>query len=220
MNFKALVAEFTGVFALCFAGIFAIANAGSGAADLLGVAFAHGLAIAVMIAALAAVSGAHFNPAVTLAMLVTKRIDVAGFLGYVVAQVLGGAAASFVASQAMGINAVRGGTPALSDGTSIGIAILLEAIGTFFLVATIFGSAVDKRNSGQAPLYIGLSIVAMILAIGPATGAALNPARFLGPALVGGFGSNPLVWIIGPAIGGIVAGLLFEHVVFEKEPAQ
>ncbi|MBL8069274.1 MAG: aquaporin [Armatimonadetes bacterium] len=217
MNYKALAAEFIGVFALCFAGLLAIANAGAGATNLTGVALAHGLAISVMVAAFAAVSGAHFNPAVSLAMLATGRIKVPAFLGYIAAQLLGGLVASLVAASALGIQVVRDGTPALGEGVSMTNGILLEAVATFILVATVFGSAVDKRNSGQAPLYIGISIVVGILAIGPMTGAALNPARFLGPAFVGGFGATPIVWIVGPLLGGLAAGLLFENFLMEKE---
>lgn len=219
MNTKALVAEFIGVFALCFVGIFAIANAGAGATDLTGVAFAHGLAIAVMVAAFAAVSGAHFNPAVSLAMLITKRIDTKGFVGYTFAQILGGAVAAIIASIVLGNPAVASGTPAIAEGVTATNALIAEIVCTFFLVAVIFGSAVDKRNSGQAPLYIGLVIVAAILAVGPISGAALNPARYIGPAIVGGaFGPNFWVWIVGPCVGGLIAGLLYQNVIVKDEP--
>lgn len=219
MNTKALVAEFIGVFALCFVGIFAIANAGAGATNLTGVAFAHGLAIAVMVAAFAAVSGAHFNPAVSLAMLATKRITASGFFGYLIAQILGGAVAALIAGIVLGTPAVAGGTPAIADGVTAVNAMIAEIVCTFFLVAVIFGCAVDKRNSGQAPLYIGLVIIAGILAIGPLSGAALNPARYIGPAIVGGaFGPNFWVWIVGPCVGAVSAAFLFDGVIFKNEP--
>lgn len=219
MNTKALIAEFMGVFALCFVGIFAIANAGGGATDLTGVAFAHGLAIAVMIAAFAAVSGAHFNPAVSLAMLITKRIDAKGFVGYIIAQILGGVVAAVLAGAAIGTEAVKNGTPALGATATTTGALIAEIVCTFFLVIVIFGSAVDKRNSGQAPLYIGLVIVAGILAAGPVSGAALNPARYIGPALIGGaFGPDAWIWFVGPLLGGAIAGLLYDGVILKNEP--
>jgi aquaporin TIP len=219
MNIKALIGEFMGVFALCFVGIFAIANAGAGATNLTGVAFAHGLAIAVMIAVFGAISGAHFNPAVTLAMFMTKRIDAKGFVGYVVAQILGGAIAAVLAGAAIGMEAVKNGTPALGATATTTGALIVEIVCTFFLVLVIFGSAVDKRNSGQAPLYIGLTIVAGILAAGPVSGAALNPARYIGPALVGGaIGPNAWIWFVGPLVGGAIAGLLYDGVIMKNEP--
>lgn len=218
MNTKALIAEFMGVFGLCFVGIFAIANAGAGATDLTGVAFAHGLIIAVMVAAFAAVSGAHFNPAVTTAMWITKRIDTKGAIAYFVVQILGGAVAAVIAGLVLGNPAVAGGTPAIAADATLTGALIAEIVCTFFLVTVIFGSAVDKRNSGQAPLYIGLVIVAGILAVGPISGAALNPARYIGPAIVGGvFGPNFWVWIVGPIVGGILAALLYDGVIMKGE---
>lgn len=215
---KALIGEFLGVFALCFVGIFAINNAGAGATNLTGVALAHGLAITVLVAAFAAISGAHFNPAVTLAMLLTKRIDVKGFIGYVIAQILGGAVAAMIASIILGVAAVAGGTPALGEGVTSTNALICEIVGTFLLVTVIFGSAVDKRNSGQAPMYIGLVIVAVILAVGPISGAALNPARYIGPAIVGGaFGPNAWIWFVGPLLGGAIAGYLYDGVIMKDE---
>ncbi len=219
MNIKALIAEFIGVFALCFVGIFAIANTGAGATDLTGVALGHGLAIMVMVAAFAAVSGAHFNPAVSLAMLITKRIDAKGFFAYIIAQIIGGAVAAAVAGAVIGMDAVKNGTPAVGANFTATGALIAEIVCTFFLVIVIFGSAVDKRNSGQAPLYIGLTIVAGILAVGPISGAALNPARYIGPALVGGvFGANAWIWIVGPLLGGVIAALLYDGMILKSEP--
>lgn len=221
MKPRALIAEFIGVFALCFIGILAIKFSGDAGGTLVAVALAHGLAITVMIAAFGATSGAHFNPAVSFAMLIIKRMDFMGFLGYVIAQIFGGAVGAMAAGAILGNEAVGAGTPALGTGFATTPALLAEIIATFFLVATIFGTAVSKKSPGQAPLYIGLSIVAGILAAGPVSGAALNPARYLGPAIVGGvFGPEFWVWIVGPLVGGTIAGLLHDKVILpgEEEP--
>jgi MIP family channel proteins len=207
------VAEAVGVFALCFVGILAITNLGAVPGGLAGIAFAHGLAIAVMVAALGHVSGGHFNPAITIGLLVARKIDPVNAAVYVVAQLVGGLIAALVVSASFSSDVVSGGTPALGDGVGVGTAILLEAVATFFLVLTVFGTAVDKRAPASVyPFAIGLSITAGILAIGPFTGAALNPARWFGPAMVGPGFADALVWIVGPILGGVVAALVHQYV--------
>jgi MIP family channel proteins len=200
------VAEAIGVFALCFVGILAINNLGDVPGGLIGIALAHGLAIAVMIAALGHVSGGHFNPAVTLGLLLGKKITAAQAGIYVVAQLLGGTLAALVIAASADTATVAGGTPVLAKGVSTGTGILLEAVATFFLVLVVYGTAVDKRAPASVyPFAIGLSLTAGILAIGPFTGAALNPARGFGPALIGGEWGGAIAWIIGPLLGGVLA---------------
>ncbi|MDQ3022820.1 MAG: aquaporin [bacterium] len=204
---KRLVAEFIGVFTLCFIGILAIANAGMD--GLLQIAFAHGLAIFVMVAALGAVSGAHFNPAVTFGFVVARRMELGTAGAYVVAQLAGGLIAALIIFALFGGEYVAGGTPQLGGSVTAVQAIVLEAIATFFLVLVVFGSAVDARAPKYVfPLAIGLVIVADILAIGPLTGAAMNPARVLGPALASGTLGNHWVYWAGPLLGGAMAGAL------------
>jgi MIP family channel proteins len=216
-----LVAEAIGVFVLCFTGIMAIYNLGSAESGLIGIALAHGLAIAVMVAALGHVSGAHFNPAVTLALLLGKHIDAKSAGLYWVAQLLGGTLAAGVIAVALDSEVVAGGTPVLADGVGIGQGIVLEVVATFVLVLTVFGTAVDKRAPISVyPFAIGLSITAGILAIGPLTGAALNPARGFGPALVGGDWSGAVAWIVGPLVGGALAWLVHDLVLRPREAAE
>jgi MIP family channel proteins len=214
------VAEAIGVFALCFVGILAINNLGAVPGGLVGIAFAHGLAIAVMVAALGHVSGGHFNPAITIGLLIARKVDAVTAGVYLVAQLLGGLIAALVVAGSFSTEVVSGGTPALGEGVGVGVGILLEAVATFFLVLTVFGTAVDKRAPASVyPFAIGLSITAGILAIGPFTGAALNPARWFGPALVGPGLTDGLVWIVGPILGGVAAALVHEYVLGPPQPA-
>ena len=203
-----LLAEFLGVFLLCFFGIGAITHD----AGLTGVALAHGIAIFVAISAFAHVSGAHFNPAVTAAFAATKRIAPVDALGYIVAQLLGGAAAAVVANYAFGSFA---GVPSLAPEVGTGKGIVIEAIATFLLMITIMGVAVDSRGSFStvAGLPIGLVIAGDIFFAGPATGAAMNPARWFGPALIDGSLANGIVWIVGPLVGALVAAFVYDAVI-------
>src|SRR5438093_4723956 len=178
-------AEFIGTFALVFVGSGAImvARMSQSAAGLVEVALAHGLILGVMVSALMRISG-HFNPAVTLGFLATRRIEAMMAALYIVAQVLGAVVAGYALKasfpEAVFI-ATRGGGLSVSLDITGGQAFLLEAIGTFFLVFVVFGTAVDLRGPKVGGLAIGFTLAAVILAIGPLTGSALNPARAFGP---------------------------------------
>jgi MIP family channel proteins len=209
---RKLVSEFVGTFALIFFG------AGSAllGADVLGQALANGLAIGLMVTAVGHISGGHFNPAVTLSMIVTKRIEVAEAVRYWVSQLAGATAAALVL---IAIYPHTGslGTPAVGTGFSSGNALVAEIVTTFFLVFVIYGVAVDKRGAFKilAGLPIGLTISISVLAIGVVSGGALNPARWFGPALVSGSFDNFWVWILGPAIGGVLAGLAYDRLLLK-----
>lgn len=207
---KKLFAEFLGTFTLIFLGAGAIV---SGKADLAGVAFAHGLAIFVMVSALAGISGAHFNPAVSAAMLVTKKICGQDFLYFVLAQLAGASVASLALNYIYG-NGNGYGLPSIAEGTSVGAGVLAEILGTALLLFVIFGVAVDKRSvaSSHPGLPIGLTISAVIFSVGPITGAALNPARWFGPAIVSGDWTNAWVYIVAPIAGAVLAGLSYQAV--------
>jgi MIP family channel proteins len=211
---KKLVAEFVGTFTLIFVGAGAIMN---GKADLLGIALAHGLAIAVMIASLGGISGGHFNPAVTFGFLVTKRISIQKAAQYWAAQLLGAALAAWILKTVYGAMAGSVGGAALAEGVSSSKGLLAEAIGTFLLVVVVIGSAVDKRGSFAAGFPIGLTISSVILVIGPITGAAINPARWFGPALVTGTWTNSWVYIAGPILGAVVAALGYNALLNPKD---
>lgn len=218
---RALLAEAIGTFALCFVGILAITHGTPEAqGSLVAVAFAHGLTIAVMVAALGAVSGGHFNPAVTFGFVVTGRMPVARGALYGAAQVAGALAASALVAAVFGTAPVATGTPAPSAGIGFGQAVTVEAVTTFFLVLVIFGTAVDERAPRAVfPLAIGLTVTLDILGTGPMTGAAMNPARVLGPALVSGAWTGHAVYWAGPLLGGALAALLHHGFFMERAPS-
>lgn len=279
MKAKALWAEFFGTFTLIFVGMMAIAtnvmakaeavagaihgkNAGiaqttnlitalnQGDIGRLGIALAHGLAIAVMVSATMAISGGNLNPAVSFGLWVGKRITAKRMLGYWVVQCAGGIAGAFLAdivlpSQAMqsadmfnssyGVPSVAASLTAAQGGfEAMGIpvmALLIEAIITFFLVYVVLGTGVDRRAHKVGGLFIGLTITMGILAAGPLTGGSMNPARWLGPAFLysgqpaGGAGgvigtmayANWPVYILGPLLGAAIAAMAYRASHYEGD---
>jgi aquaporin Z len=217
---KKLTIEFIGPFALCFMGIGAIAL--TGGLDIVAVALAHGLAIGLCVMAAGHISGGHFNPAVTTAMIATRRIDPQTGALYIVAQLAGALAGTLVIFMTFPNSLrdpVNDGVPAVSAGFSNGNALVAEIVTTFFLAFVIFGTAVDRRSSKAIPgLLIGLTISMGILATGSVSGAALNPARWFGPAVAGGHFDNFWIWIVGPIVGAVIAGLLWNDVLMKDEP--
>ncbi|MER3555619.1 MAG: aquaporin [Meiothermus sp.] len=213
MNIRAFIAEFLGAFALVFVGVGAIAATQGG--ELLTIAFAHGLAIGLSIVALGAISGGHFNPAVTFGMLITGRINLAGAIGYWIAQLLGGLVAAFFIGALYNTGAVASGTPVPGNGHTAVQALMMEIFLTFFLISVIFGAAVHNSYT-FAGLAIGLTITMDILAGGAVSGAAMNPARVLGPAIVGGNWADHWVYWAGPLVGGGLAALLYDYLYVKK----
>ena len=220
-----LVAEFLGAFALVFFGAGAICAdhylQGSGGVGLLGIALAHGLAIAIMVSAIGHVSGGHFNPAVTIGFWVTKRINTLDTIAYWIAQLAGAAAAAFFLRAVIPAEiwrAVALGTPDLARDFPRSAGMSLEALGTFFLVFVVFATAVDEKGAFRsiAGFGIGLIISLDILVMGPLTGAAVNPARAFGPALASSHWANHGVYWVGPLAGGFVAGLLYDSLYLKK----
>jgi aquaporin Z len=180
---RKLIVEFIGTFALIFFGAGAIIATGGG--NLVAIALAHGLAIALMVMAAGHISGGVYNPSLTIGLAAARRLPPATAAAYIVAQLLGGivaAAALKVVFAADAVDKVKLGTPLLGDGVTPGQGVLVEVILTFFLMYAVFGNAVDTRSSKAAPgLFIGLILTMDILAGGGLTGAAMNPARALGP---------------------------------------
>jgi MIP family channel proteins len=213
------VAEFVGVLALVLIGGGAIIATRGG--DLLLIALAHGLILSVMVSATGPISGGHINPAVTLGVLVGRRISGGLAAVYVAAQILGaitGAAILLAVYPDPAVNMNLGGQ-AVAEGVTLGQAILVEAVLTFFLVFVVYATAVDPRGTFRAiaGFGIGLTVAADILMGGPLTGASMNPARSFGPALLSGFWEGHIVYWVGPLLGGLVAGLLYAFFLIPKE---
>ena len=221
-NFPAYLAEFISTFALIFIGAGSILANGltGGALGLTGIALAHGLVLFVMIYAIGHISGGHVNPAVTIGMWVTKRIGTVKAVGYIISQLAGAILGGFLLKLVfVGADAsLNLGTPALGPGVSFGTAILVELILTFFLMFVIYGVAIDKRApAGVYGAAIGLTVAVDILAGGPLTGAAMNPARSLGPALAQGFFANHAVYWIGPILGSILAAVVYNTFLLKED---
>jgi len=210
---NAYLAEAVGTFLFFFTGIgagYALVGE-SGAAVILMVALAHGLALAVMVSAFGAISGGHFNPAVTFGLWLAGKIDPIKGAAYVVVQLavawLAAAVAFYAFSDRAGIDSVQA-VPALGDGIDVIKGIVVEAVVTMGLLVAVFGTAVDRRAPKIGGLAIGLAVAAGILMAGSVTGGAMNPARWFGPALFALDWTNAIVWIAGPLLGaGIVAAV-------------
>lgn len=216
------VAEFVGTYALVFVGSGAIMMAAhtNSQAGLVTVGLAHGLILALMVSATMNVSGGHLNPSVTIGLLVTRRIGPTMAGVHVLAQLLGAVAAAYSLKWGMPtavFNAVRGGGQSVALDITTGQAIGLEAIATFFLMFVIYGTAVNVQAPKLGGMAIGLTICADIIAIGPMTGASMNPARSFGPAFATGVWEGHLVYWVGPILGAVAASLVWETFLIRKE---
>ncbi len=224
-----LVAEFVGTFAVIFVG------AGSICADqylraanqpglgLLAVAAATGLAMAVMVSAVGHVSGGHLNPAVTIGFWVTRRLGTIQSLCYWFAQLAGAVFAAYllmlIVPEATW-SACALGTPALTSDYTRLHGMAMEAVTSFLLVFVFFATAADVKGAFDkiAGFAIGLTVAMDILVAGPFTGAAINPARAFGPALVSRHWLNQGVYWVGPLIGGVIAGFLYNAIFLRDQP--
>jgi aquaporin TIP len=227
----AMLAEFVGSFFLTFIGIMAIHSAGlanTGQSGLLLVAVAHGLALAVAVTATMPTSGGHVNPAITIGFLITGQIKLVAAIGYVVAQLLGGCVAALAESGVLGGDAAAGqailhGTPSVAAGVSPGVAMLAEIIATFLLAFVVWGTGADPRAKQVGGFAIGLTIAADIMAVGPISGASMNPQRTFGPAAIYSvlFGdssvwTNHWVYWVGPILGACVAGAVYRVALWPR----
>lgn len=215
MNTKNLVAEFIGTFALIFIGAGALALNKGG---LVGIALAHGLVIVTFAYAYGHISGTHINPAVTLALLIAGEIQIVAAVGYWVVQFLGGILGAFVLKAVLP-EAGDLGVTILGSGVTPTQGLIVEMVLTFFLVNTIFNTAVSGKAGNFAGLAIGLTLVLSILMGGPLTRASLNPARTLGPAIASGNYADIWLYFVGPAIGAVLAALLYIGVLKDKDSA-
>lgn len=222
---RRVLAEFVGTALLVLFGAGSVVAALSlgGGIDYAGlgiIALAFGLVVALVIYALGATSGAHINPAVTLALAVTRRFSWTEVPAYLLAQLAGAAVGAllvvaYVGDRATDLGGV--GLTALAPDVSPAQGLIAEILGTFLLVFTIMGVAVDERApAGWAGFLIGLSVVVAIMVIGPLTGGSINPARSFGPFLVNDLfgGSTPWsdywVYAVGPIVGGSLAAVCYQ----------
>ena len=219
-----LVAEFVGTFTLIFIGagsVVMITAFGVGPVGIIGIALAHGLAIATMVTAVGHVSGGHFNPAVTIGAWITQKIKSKDAVGYIVTQLAAGTFGALMLRACLPkrvISQFNYGVPEVASFVSNGQAVLIEFFLTFFLVWVIFATAVDPEGAFNkvAGLAIGFVILMDILMGGFVTGAAMNPARHFGPAIMSGAWKGWWVYWVGPIAGGIVAAALYDGVIIKR----
>ena len=217
---KKYVAEFIGTFVLvlfaCGTAAVVGCNAAAGTGYLL-TALAFGLVIVAMAYSIGNVSGCHINPAVSIAMLVSGKMNVKDFIGYVVAQFLGAIAGAAVLMAIVGVDTGLGAN-GLYNG-NVGISFVIEVILTFVFVIAILGVTSKQENGAVAGIVIGLSLVLVHILGISFTGTSVNPARSFGPALlVGGEAlKNVWVFILAPLVGGVLAALTYKFLSTEKE---
>jgi len=212
---RKLLAEILGTFTLVFVGAGAAVASG---ADIVAVALAHGLAFALMVSALGHISGGFFNPALTLGLWVTRRMDSIDTVAYIIAQLVGAVLGALALVVLMPDNLrdnVALGTPGLT-GVTFAQGVGIELILTAFLMIAVFGSLLAKRGPRIEGFGIGLVLTMDIAAGGRFTGAAVNPARAFGPALMDSTWDDHLVYWIGPIVDAVAAALLY-HYVFSDE---
>ena len=224
---NAVIAEIGGTFLFFFVGIGAVATldrAGTvdAGAGLLVVALAHGVVLAVLVSSLGAVSGGHFNPAVTFGVWLAGQIPGRRAVSYVIAQLIGGLVAAWSLRYVFPTSVSPSlGTPALGQGVDALAGLFVEATLTVILLVAVFGTAIDPRGPKVGGLAIGLALGAGILMGGPLTGGAVNPARWFGPAAVTGMWDNSYVWVIGPLIGAAIAAMAYRYLFLpEADPAR
>jgi MIP family channel proteins len=222
---SAYAAEGIGTFLLVFfiCGVLSVGNAGGLGLDIAGLGILHALTLGVLVYALAASSGAHFNPAVTVAMLAIRQIRPRDAAAYIVFQLVGGVLAGLLVlllfhdagasvnygATAVHANVVAGGSPWLG--------LIAEAIGTFMLMWAVMAMAVNPQAEKQfAGLVIGGALGLAVMVVGPATGAGLNPARWLGPALASGSFPDFAIYIVGPIAGALAAAFSYRALVLER----
>jgi aquaporin Z/aquaporin NIP len=219
----AYLGEFIGTFILVFAITATATSAGLRHAiagpsyGSLAIVLVNGLALAALVGGLGHICGAHFNPAVTIAMAVIRRFPWRHVTGYVAVQMIGGILAA-LATWAIHGNAARTvthlGATNPAPGVGDGRALLVEILITFVLVFVVTAAATDKRFPAPvAPLVVGFALATAVFIGGPSDGAAVNPARGLGPMIVSGSFSGWWVSIVGPVVGGVLAAVVYHRFI-------
>ncbi|MBT3354101.1 MAG: aquaporin [Candidatus Scalindua sp.] len=225
-NYKKYLAELLGTFALVFVGSgcvcadYYLVQSGSQGFGLLGIAIAFGFVVVAVAYSLGYISGAHINPAVTISMVVTKRMKSGVGVMYIVSQVVGATLAGYLLKALFpeALASVFLGTCVLGSTVSVSQAIIMEAVITFLLVFVVFATVIDKRSTpALAGLAIGFVVLFGVMVGGAISGGSMNPARVFGPALASGHFANHYVWWIGPIVGGVLAGFTYDIFFSEKK---
>ena len=216
------VAEFVGIFALVFVGGAAIGmiRYSGGRVGLLEAALAHGLVFGALVSATMRISG-HLNPAITIGFLATRRIEPLMAGVYVLAQLFGAIVAGYALRGLLPADvfaAIRGGGQQIAIDINFTQAFFLEFVATFLLVFTVFGTAVDPQAPRVGGLAIGAVTTAGVLAIGPLTGASMNPARSFGPAIASGVFEGQAIYWLAPIAGGVAAAFLYDLLFLPRGP--
>ena len=228
---SAYIAEFIGTFLLVLwiamlLSIYQQGTEGLGYVDFTVVGLLHGFLLMMLIATLGGASGAHFNPAVTIALLVLRKIRGADAGVYILLQLAGAVAGALVCKLILSDegDAVNYGATAISDQFLEGKVLsgfFVEVLGTFVLMWAIMGVAVNPQgNERMAPAVIGFTLAFAVMIVGPLTGAGLNPARAFGPGLVGdfnGFGDFLVAYVLGPIVGALLAAGIYQAVVIRPQ---
>ena len=219
---RQLAAEFLATLALVFigAGSVVVDAMTGGEVGLVGVALAHGVVLSVMVTITMPISGGHVNPAVTFGLWLARKIDARRAGLYVVAQLAGAVAGAFLLRALFPVgagDATSWGLPRISPYISFPQAVVIEAILTLFLVSAVFGTALSPQAPKVGGFGIGLVLAFDILAAGPLTGAAMNPARAFGPAVAASDWHAHAAYWAGPLLGAAVAGLLWAWMLGLRE---
>jgi glycerol uptake facilitator protein len=221
------VAEFLGTFFLVFAITMVVSlfvNPQGTGSDWVAVGFVHGFVLFLIVATLGYVSGAHVNPAVTVAAMVLRTIKTSDGIVYILLQLAGAVAGALMTkfillddlADQQNVGAVALNFSLISNSFA---GVVAEGLGTFLLVWAVIGVAMNPRaNRAWAPLVIGTTLGFAVIVLGPLTGGALNPARWFGPALVAGEWDDFWVWIIGPTVGAILAALSYWYLFVVERP--
>ncbi len=216
-----LLAEFIAAFAFVFigAGAAAVVRTGAGLNGIAAIAFAHGLTIMVFAFAYGSLSGAHFNPAVTVGVLAARAMSLGEAIAYIISQLVAAVCAALLLRAVLGGVDTGLGRPELAQGVALGATTLtitpgagfvIEAVLAFFLVIVVLTTAVARSAGNLAPLAIGMTVALDIMMGGALTGANFNPAISLDPMVATGNFTNAWLYVIAPIVGALVAALIYK----------
>ena len=227
MGREAYTAEFIGTFALVFFGsvsltVFGVILGGAPSSSFLAIAFVPGIILMAMVYAIGNISGCHINPAITITAVALRKMDWDDGAAYIVAQIV----AATLAGWAHKLILQGPGEPidygTLGLGQAIGqspvVGVVVELIITFFLMFAVYAVLyTGKVPAGASGVLIGMTLTADILIAGPLTGGAANPARAIGPAVASGVYQNLWVYLVGPIIGALLAGFVYEYLLTARQ---